>query len=742
MFRIRAKQKEFRLKNWSVRWLWCCSYIIVMLIPMITVVVNYNINVKALKNRVIRTNELALQQVKENIDLLINAEKEFYSFVFLDENYQNLRNRHKEDAQFYYIVSLLHKNLNNYRNGIENMSCIVYLEKEDYIISIAGTSNVERFYSSKKHYFHNMPDYDGWREVLSGDYSNKYFVAQGFSHYTEEKCLIYAHTINLHEGKNNFFISIPISAIAGLSEYLPSNSWFSMELEEENIIFCNGSMTEAPADFHESDKYIRRVIDSDISDIAYHIAISENSLNKELEEIRRNFWLNLSITLIFGAIGIVLLTKFNYKPLHSLLKEVGETDSELGQGNEFQKLKDNYVYLQKEKVDSHILIEKQKKELQNAWLLMLLKGRTVKYQEQEELESLGISLTSSIGLVGFMVPLENNDFKYDELNFFVVNNIFSELMEGEKFYHIEDGGFVFYLFDIKLEMKEIWRKKALSSVEFVCKLLIEKFGISVIGTVSDVAEDLQLIKYQYKNVMSAFEYGRLIRSDGVIDVREMPDYNEFHMFEEYMNMEFREAFFSNDINRAFAVSDKLFTSFYGSSKVIVRVHVYETCIIMMDIFREYVNDAVQQEKAFRYLGSICREQTIEGIRKHFNELIQFITEEIARQKLSENKAIIIKIKKYVENNYADCNLNLNTMAENLQRHTRYLAKVFKDEKQMSILDYINNYRIMKAKELMKSNEYTLEEISKMVGYGNIRTFRRIFVKLTGELPSAYAEKSK
>lgn len=729
------------MKKLSVRWLWCCSYVIVMLIPIITVVINYNINVKALKDGIIRTNELALQQVKENIDFSITAAKEFYSFAFLDENYQNLHYRHRGDVQFHHMVTLFHENLNSYRNGIEGMSCIVYLERENYIISISGTSDVERFYASKKHNFRDISDYEIWRSVLSGDYNQECFVAQGFSHYTEKKCLVFAHTVNYQEDKNNFFVSIPMSAIAELAEYLPSKSWFSIEIQGEIITFCNGNMTEAPEDFYESDKYIRRAIDSEISDISYHIAISEDDLNNEMAEGRRSFWINLIITLIFGAIGIGTLLKVNYKPLQSLLEEVGENDSNFGHGNEFQMLKDNYAYLQKEKADSQILIEKQKKELQNSWLLMLLKGRGVKYQEQVDQEHLGISLTNSIALVGFMLPLGKNDIKYEELKFYVLDNIFSELIEKETFYHIEDGSFVFYLFDIQPEKEDVWRQSALANAGLVCKMLSEKFGISIVGVVSDIAEDIHLIKYQYQNVIRAFEYGNLIGGNGVIDVREIPSYNEFHVFEEYMTTEFREAFFSNDINRAFAASDKLFTSFHGSSKVIVKVRVYETFIIMMDIFKEYVNDAVKQERAFRYLESINKEQTTEGIRKHFNELIRFFTEEITHQMLSENKSMIIKIMKYVENNYADYNLNLNSMAENLQRHTRYLAKVFKDEKKMSVLDYINNYRIMKAKELMKTNEYTLEEVAKMVGYGNIRTFRRIFVKMTGKLPSEYAAKS-
>lgn len=725
-------------KNRSVRWLWCWSYIIVMLIPMITVAINYNINVKALRDGIIRTNESVLNHVKENIDDIMIAEKEFYSYAFLDENYQNLRYSIRMDSRFFNVAALFHKNLANYRNGIDDMSCMIYLDKEDYLITDFNTSSTERYYVAQKYSFDNVLDYDTWKERLSDDYKDKYLVVQGLVHCADEKSLVYANTVNsMQNGEHNFFVSVPISIIEKITENLLPGTWLIVEIEEEKAVFYDGRLTDIP---EESSKYISRIVPSEISGISYRMLLPEQSLNAGIEDMRRSFWLNLSITLIFGIIGITVLLNLNYKPLRSLLEEIkGEKNDSLGQGNEFQLLEDNYVQLRKEKYDSQILVEKQKQNLRSTWLLMLMKGRTLKYQEKENKEYLGLSLENSIALVGFMIPLEQSNFQYDELRFFIVDNIFSELMEGQTFYHIEDGGFVFYLFDLQPGMEEAWRRETLTKIEFVCKILIEKSGTPVVGVVSDIGESVHVIRQVYQNVVNAFEYGSVIGMGGVIDVREMPGYNEFHIFEDYIDKELREAFAANDINRVNAVCEKLFAGFKGNSVEIVKARMYRAFIIVMDIFKEYVNDVVKQEKAIGYLGLLSREQTIEGIKARFGELLHFSISEISYQELLENRGIIIKIIKYVEANYTDCNLNLSSMAEDLQKNSRYLSRVFKEEKQMSILDYINNFRIMKAKELMQTREYTMEEIAKQVGYGNIRTFRRAFVKVTGELPSEYVE---
>ena len=47
------------------------------------------------------------------------------------------------------------------------------------------------------------------------------------------------------------------------------------------------------------------------------------------------------------------------------------------------------------------------------------------------------------------------------------------------------------------------------------------------------------------------------------------------------------------------------------------------------------------------------------------------------------------------------------------------------------------YQIAKAKELISTRTYTLEEIAEQVGYSNVRAFRRAFVKITGDIPSKF-----
>ena len=59
-----------------------------------------------------------------------------------------------------------------------------------------------------------------------------------------------------------------------------------------------------------------------------------------------------------------------------------------------------------------------------------------------------------------------------------------------------------------------------------------------------------------------------------------------------------------------------------------------------------------------------------------------------------------------------------------------------------MMEYLRLVRIDMAKELLKEDKYTVEQISEMVGYTNSRTFTRSFKSITGVTPKVFAENQK
>ncbi|HZG87767.1 response regulator [Paenibacillus sp.] len=97
---------------------------------------------------------------------------------------------------------------------------------------------------------------------------------------------------------------------------------------------------------------------------------------------------------------------------------------------------------------------------------------------------------------------------------------------------------------------------------------------------------------------------------------------------------------------------------------------------------------------------------------------------------------IQQLLRYIEAHYHE-KLQLETLADHVHMNQSYLSRLFKKETGESLTDYINRFRIEKAKELIASGEYPVTEISAMVGFGDPGYFSLTFKKLTGQSPRDY-----
>ncbi len=99
---------------------------------------------------------------------------------------------------------------------------------------------------------------------------------------------------------------------------------------------------------------------------------------------------------------------------------------------------------------------------------------------------------------------------------------------------------------------------------------------------------------------------------------------------------------------------------------------------------------------------------------------------------------IKKVVADVHTRYSE-DINLKTLSIEYNISAPYLGQLFKTEIGETFTNYLNNIRIEKSKEILKSTSLTASEISKKVGYANPRYFFTIFKKAVGISPSEYKE---
>lgn len=731
-----------RLRKKSVLWTWTCSYIVIFLIFLTMVFINYQRSVVALKEEIISANELTFHNAADAIDTYMKQMQENYAYTLLNKNTATLQGHKKMDGQFYQLTSQLQEELYQYCIGQDNIFPIIYFNDIDYMVTGMNSCSSTLYFRGLPNQADPEMDYNAWKDVLTGDYRGDYMVAKGLNWWTKEPCLVYANTVRrTPRGAHNIFVSIPMTRIEEATRYMMRDAWLLVRLnDEETVAISNGKVTQPPAWVEKEKYFIRMEKESAESNVAYELVFTEQSVEDAFRGVRTNFWMNLTLTIMLAVGCMIALLRFNYRPIRSVIAEIGEGDDG-AEGNEFERLKGTFVRLNKEKQTTQRLVEQQKKELSSSRLLMLMKGRGSKLAESADTELLESLPKGRVALLGFFIPIHpDTKEKEVDLYFFVLDNIFSELMEGENIFRVEDGGFVYYICDLGERSPEEWRVLTMERMDYLCKIIYDNWKLPVVAVMGENGEDISVLKYLYQNVKSAFEYGELVGGSGVIDVKLLPQYDEFHLLRQHLDQRFRQLFEENDKELLQDTLEQLFAEEDAANKslAVAKMRVYEAFGVAMDVFREFVNGVSARETAFSYMEGLVRARSIFEMRDEFEELLKFQMQAVFRNHAGEGKGIVSKVIRYVQEHYNDSNLNLNYIADGLGKNSRYVSRAFTEQTGVSILYYINEVRVEKARELMMTRTYTLQEVAQMVGYPNMRAFRNAFEKVKGESPENFS----
>lgn len=99
--------------------------------------------------------------------------------------------------------------------------------------------------------------------------------------------------------------------------------------------------------------------------------------------------------------------------------------------------------------------------------------------------------------------------------------------------------------------------------------------------------------------------------------------------------------------------------------------------------------------------------------------------------------MIVEMKAYIEENFADPDLSLKHLSDRFQISGKYASYLFKEEFNMKFVDFMVQLRMAKAERLLLETDDTVQHIALQVGYANSITFGRTFKREVGVTPGDY-----
>lgn len=82
-------------------------------------------------------------------------------------------------------------------------------------------------------------------------------------------------------------------------------------------------------------------------------------------------------------------------------------------------------------------------------------------------------------------------------------------------------------------------------------------------------------------------------------------------------------------------------------------------------------------------------------------------------------------------------LGLTDIADAVGLNASYLSRLFKKETGESITEHLTQFRIEKAKELLKDESLRLRDIAMAVGFNDVSYFSNTFKKIAGMSPTEF-----
>lgn len=134
-------------------------------------------------------------------------------------------------------------------------------------------------------------------------------------------------------------------------------------------------------------------------------------------------------------------------------------------------------------------------------------------------------------------------------------------------------------------------------------------------------------------------------------------------------------------------------------------------------------------------------RTVEQLRDQVYRVISTALAYRDSQPKGQYKELIRQAREFIEQNYADPDLSLNTVAAQANLSASHFSVVFSQETGRTFKECLTEIRINKAKELLRMTGLRSADIAYQVGYNDPHYFSSVFKKHTGLSPSEFRSQS-
>lgn len=316
-------------------------------------------------------------------------------------------------------------------------------------------------------------------------------------------------------------------------------------------------------------------------------------------------------------------------------------------------------------------------------------------------------------------------------------NYYNVIIDGGKYGDSYDIGFIYD--------KNLSKAQGISEKEYITKLQSmikqdEKYNFYMY--IGQKVSSIKELSISYKGAIKARLFSNCSNENNIVYYDEIAEKKEvnYNIEKQYID-NLIQSIEENNEEQIIECVDKIFISFKEQNigLEIIKINMNYLLFNIINIAKELESE-VNHEEVMQYISSISSEQII-GVRteEHEEHLKRFSLEcskYLSQLRQNSAQGILNKIDKEISEHYMD-KISLKSLSEKYYINSAYLGQIFKKHYNVSFNNYLNDYRIEKAAELLKRSDEKIYKIAEQVGFSNTDYFINKFVKLKQKTPLQY-----
>ena len=105
----------------------------------------------------------------------------------------------------------------------------------------------------------------------------------------------------------------------------------------------------------------------------------------------------------------------------------------------------------------------------------------------------------------------------------------------------------------------------------------------------------------------------------------------------------------------------------------------------------------------------------------------------------EEQKFLLRCREIIDDNIGNPDFNVDFLAEKLAMSHSTLYKKLKQMTGMSLIEFVNDYKIYKAVQAFKEGQTNVVRVAEMCGFGDIKNFRQLFKRKMNMTPKQYVQ---